>query len=137
MPEQPHTPQTPQANDSGDESFADLFESQANLVKEGEVVVGTVLRADPETVLIDIGYKSEGLIPTYEFANAQGIAHIEPGQQVEVMVERAENEDGMVMLSKEKADRVRVWNDLSRAYDDAEVVEGVITGRVKGGWRST
>ncbi len=116
-----------------EESFEQLFEQSINLVKEGAVVIGTVLRADPDTVLIDIGYKSEGLIPTYEFANAQGIADIEPGQKVEVMVEQAENEEGLVMLSKEKADRVRVWERLSEAHDNGAVVEGVITGRVKGG----
>ena len=116
-----------------EESFEQLFEQSINVVKEGAVVIGTVLRADPDTVLIDIGYKSEGLIPTYEFANAQGIADIEPGQKVEVMVEQAENEEGMVMLSKEKADRVRVWERLSEAHDQGAVVEGVITGRVKGG----
>ena len=115
------------------ENFAELFERSVNLVKEGEVVVGTVLRADPENVLVDIGYKSEGLIPTYEFANESGIATIEPGQQVEVMVEQVENEDGLVMLSKEKADRVRVWEVLSQSHDQGSVVEGVITGRVKGG----
>ena len=115
------------------EDFAQLFEQSVNLVKEGEVVIGTVLRADPDNVLVDIGYKSEGLIPTYEFADAKGIANIEPGQQVEVMIEQTENDDGLVMLSKEKADRVRVWEVLSKAHDDGEVVEGVITGRVKGG----
>ncbi len=119
--------------DPSEESFADLFESSVGLVKEGEVVIGTVLRADAETVLVDIGYKSEGLIATYEFANQQGIANIEPGQKVEVMVESAENDEGLVVLSKEKADRVRVWDKLSAAYEEASVVEGVITGRVKGG----
>ena len=115
------------------EDFAQLFEQSVNLVKEGEVVIGTGLRADPDNVLVDIGYKAEGLIPTYEFADAKGIANIEPGQQVEVMIEQTENDDGLVMLSKEKADRVRVWEVLAKAHDDGEVVEGVITGRVKGG----
>jgi small subunit ribosomal protein S1 len=124
--------QTSEAAES-DESFAEMFEQSVSLVKEGVVVRGTVLRADAETVLVDIGYKSEGLIPTYEFANEKGIASIELGQEVEVMVEQAENEDGLVMLSKEKADRVRVWDRLAEAYDSAAVVEGVITGRVKGG----
>ena len=135
MSDEMQTQETPGApgRAAEEESFEQLFEQSLNLVKEGEVVIGTVLRADPDTVLIDIGYKSEGLIPTYEFANAQGIADIEPGQQVEVMVEQAENEEGMVMLSKEKADRVRVWERLSEAHDQGAVVEGVITGRVKGG----
>ena len=135
MTDEMQTQETPgePARAADEESFEQLFEQSLNLVKEGEVVIGTVLRADPDTVLIDIGYKSEGLIPTYEFANAQGIADIEPGQKVEVMVEQAENEEGMVMLSKEKADRVRVWERLSEAHDQGAVVEGVITGRVKGG----
>jgi len=116
-----------------DESFADLFESAIPQIKPGAVVVGTVLRADPESVLVDIGFKSEGMVPTWQFADAKGVAHIEPGQKVEVMVEDVENEDGIVMLSKEKADRVRIWQNLAQAYESDSPVEGVITGRVKGG----
>jgi len=116
-----------------EENFADLFESSHPAIKQGDVVKGTVLRADAETVLVDIGYKSEGSIATWEFADDDGIARIEPGQQVEVMVEEEENEDGIVLLSKEKADRVRVWDKLAEAHESDEVVEGVITGRVKGG----
>ena len=116
-----------------DESFADLFEQSIPDVKPGAVVVGTVLRADPENVLVDIGFKSEGQVPTWQFADAKGIANIEPGQKVEVMVEDVENDEGIVMLSKEKADRVRIWLNLAQAYESDEPVEGVITGRVKGG----
>ncbi len=118
---------------AAEESFADLFEKTSHLVKEGEVVAGKVLSVDPEQVLVDVGTKSEGVIPTWEFADSRGIAHIKPGDQVEVLVEQAENEDGQVVLSKEKADKLRVWDQLSGAYDDSQVVEGVITGRVKGG----
>ncbi len=118
---------------TGEESFADLFEKSTALIKEGDVVIGTILRADADNVLVDVGYKSEGLIPTWEFANGKGIADIELGQKVEVVVEEAENEMGMVMLSKEKADRLRVWDKLSASYENGDVVEGVITGRVKGG----
>ncbi len=123
-----HEPQT-----ETEESFADLFEQSVPEIKAGAVVNGTILRADPEHVLVDIGFKSEGLVPTWQFANSKGIADIEPGQRVEVMVEEVENEDGVVLLSKEKADRVRVWLNLAEAHEKDQPVEGVITGRVKGG----
>jgi len=123
--------QTPTA--LSDESFADLFESSQSLVKEGQVVTGTVLSVDPEFVLVDVGCKSEGMIATWEFADDDGVARIEVGQRVEVLVEQSENDDGVIVLSKEKADRLRVWDHLQKAYDDQEVVEGVINGRVKGG----
>jgi len=116
-----------------EESFAELFEQSVPEIKAGSVVNGTILRADPENVLVDIGFKSEGLVPTWQFANAKGVADIEPGQRVEVMVEEVENEDGVVLLSKEKADRVRVWLNLAEAHEKDQPVEGVITGRVKGG----
>jgi small subunit ribosomal protein S1 len=116
-----------------EESFADLFESTSQLVKEGEVVKGTVLSIDPEQVLVDVGSKSEGVIATWEFADNDGIARIQPGDKVEVLVEHAENEDGQIVLSKEKADKLRIWDKLSDAFDGNDVVEGVITGRVKGG----
>ena len=116
-----------------EESFAALFEGTAKMIKEGDVVQGTVLTADPEFVLIDVGCKSEGRIATWEFADQSGVARIEPGQTVEVLVETMETDDGVIVLSKEKADRLRVWDQLSDAYEQGEVVEGLITGRVKGG----
>jgi small subunit ribosomal protein S1 len=124
---------SPQGAEESEESFAELFEKRDDFLKAGDVVEGTVLRVDSDNVLVDVGYKSEGLIPTWEFADEKGIARIEPGQKVEVMVEQAEDDEGLVRLSKEKADRVRVWDKLSKAYDQGDVVEGVIDGRVKGG----
>ncbi|MCH6563298.1 MAG: 30S ribosomal protein S1 [Deltaproteobacteria bacterium] len=124
---------SPDAAVETEESFAELFEQSKDFLKAGDVVEGTILRVDADHVLIDVGYKSEGLIPTWEFADKDGIARIDPGQIVEVMVEQAEDEEGLVRLSKEKADRVRVWDRLSHAYDQGDVVEGTIDGRVKGG----
>jgi small subunit ribosomal protein S1 len=118
---------------AADETFAELFEGRRTLIKEGEVVTGTVLSIDADNVLVDVGSKSEGVIPTWEFADASGIAHIKPGDRVDVLVEQAESEEGLIVLSKEKADKLRVWDLLSAAYDNSDVVEGVITGRVKGG----
>jgi small subunit ribosomal protein S1 len=128
MSDQAQTPTAP-----SEDSFAELFESSQSLVKEGQIVTGTVLSVDPEFVLVDVGCKSEGMIATWEFADDDGIARIEVGQKVEVLVEQSENDDGVIVLSKEKADRLRVWDHLQKAYDDQEVVEGVINGRVKGG----
>jgi small subunit ribosomal protein S1 len=116
-----------------EESFAALFEGTSKFNKEGDVVEGIVLTADPEYVLVDIGCKSEGRISTWEFADHDGVARIEPGQKVEVLIETMETDDGVVVLSKEKADRLRVWDDLSESYENGVVVEGLITGRVKGG----
>ena len=124
---------SPDAAVETEESFAELFEQSKDFLKAGDVVEGTILRVDADHVLIDVGYKSEGLIPTWEFADKDGIARIDPGQTVEVMVEQAEDEEGLVRLSKEKADRVRVWDRLSHAYEQGDVVEGTIDGRVKGG----
>jgi small subunit ribosomal protein S1 len=125
--------QIQQERPAEDENFAELFEQSLKKIKEGDVIEGTILRADPEHVLVDIGYKSEGLIPTWEFADEDGIARIQPGDRVEVMIEESEGEEGIVLLSKEKADRLRVWDRLAHAYENGEVVEGTITGRVKGG----
>ena len=116
-----------------EERFEELFEQSLRTIRGGQVVTGKVLRVDPEYVLVDIAYKSEGMIPTWEFADARGVARVTTGDVVEVMVEEVEDETGVIMLSKEKADRLRIWDDLSRACSDDEVVEGVITGRVKGG----
>jgi small subunit ribosomal protein S1 len=118
---------------AADENFAELFEGRRTLIKEGEVVSGTVLSVDADNVLVDVGSKSEGIIATWEFADSSGIAHIKPGDRVDVLVEQAESEEGLIVLSKEKADKLRVWDLLSAAYDNSDVVEGVITGRVKGG----
>ncbi len=133
MTEETHSPDVADTGSPQDESFEALFEASLGKVKEGEVVRGTVLRVDADHVLVDIDYKSEGLIPTYEFANERGQVRLKPGDQVEVMIEQVEDDDGQILLSKEKADRLRVWDQLSNAYDTQNVVEGAITGRVKGG----
>ncbi|MEE8557793.1 MAG: S1 RNA-binding domain-containing protein, partial [Myxococcota bacterium] len=127
----PETATVPEEEE--EESFAELFEKSLRNIKAGQVVQGTVLRADPEHVLVDVGFKSEGLIPTWEFADGKGTVRLSPGDRVDVMIEEVEDDAGMVLLSKEKADRLRVWDILANAHDADEVVEGVITGRVKGG----
>jgi small subunit ribosomal protein S1 len=117
----------------GGESFADLFGSSERSFKEGEIARGTVLSIDNDFVQIDIGFKSEGMIASWEFMTEDGEVTIAVGDKVEVLVEEVENEDGQLVLSKEKAERLKVWDEISNAYDNEEAVEGTIVARVKGG----
>jgi len=118
------------------DSFAALFEASVetgDFGKEGEIVLGTVVAVQRDNVVIDIGGKSEGVIPISEFTDAQGAVTIKAGDKTEVFIESRENDDGLVMLSKEKADKAKVWLELVKAYKDDELVDGTITQRVKGG----
>jgi small subunit ribosomal protein S1 len=114
-------------------TFADLFEQSVRQIKEGEVVRGRVLSVDEDNVQIDVGFKSEGLVPTWEFMDDDGTILVRPGDEVDVLIEEAEDQAGRIVLSKEKADRLMVWEDISRAYKADQPVEGTIVARVKGG----
>jgi len=121
------------------ESFAELLEASFKerggdgVLKEGEIVKGTVVEVTKDFVTVDVGFKSEGQIPISEFTNAKGEVQVKVGDEVEVLVEARENENGMVVLSKEKADKMRVWDEISAACERDEIVRGTIIGRVKGG----
>ncbi len=118
------------------EGFAALFEASitaGDFGKEGEIVKGTVVAVHRDNVVIDIGGKSEGMIALSEFADAQGQATVKAGDQVDVYIESRENDDGLVMLSKEKADKMKVWDEISAACERDELIEGTISQRVKGG----
>ncbi|HIG02346.1 MAG TPA: 30S ribosomal protein S1 [Myxococcales bacterium] len=114
-------------------SFAELFTKGPEAVKEGELAKGKVLAIDDDHVTVDVGFKSEGMIASWEFMDEDGTMLIAVGDEVEVLVEDAEDEDGRVVLSKEKAERLKVWDDISQAYEREESVEGTIVARVKGG----
>ncbi|MBI5529094.1 MAG: 30S ribosomal protein S1 [Deltaproteobacteria bacterium] len=120
------SPQLPE-----DEDFAKLFEESisAKPVKEGEVIGGTIVKVTKDYVVVDIGAKSEGQVPIIEFGRNRPAV----GDKVEVLMESIEDEEGIVVLSKEKADKLRVWDDISAAYDKDQVIEGVVVARVKGG----
>jgi small subunit ribosomal protein S1 len=115
------------------ETFAELFEATSEALKEGEVVKGTVLYVDEDNVQIDIGFKSEGLVPTWEFMDDEGRVLVTVGDTVDVLLEEAEDAQGRIVLSKEKADRLKIWDEISRAYKAEEPVEGTVIARVKGG----
>ncbi len=116
------------------ESLMDMYEESFKRFEEGEVAMGRIISVDKDHVLVDIGYKSEGQIPIREFRNEEGEIEAEVGDSVEVMVEWWDDEEEMVVLSKEKAEKVKVWDEIKKAYDDGGTVEGTITNRVKGGF---
>jgi len=120
--------------EEGGDSFSKLFEKslESHDIKVGDVVKGTVVETKSDYVLIDINYKSEGLVPKSEFRLVDG-QMIEVGAEVEVYVDRIEDENGMVVLSKNKADMLRAWNDISHAAENEEVIEGTVIKKVKGG----
>ena len=115
--------------DEGEQSFSDLFESSIKELNVGDVVEGTIVQINPDTVVVDVGYKSEGIIPLAELADENGEVDVNVGDKLDVLFERRENENGLIGLSKEKADRQKIWNGLE---EDA-VVEGRIVSRIKGG----
>lgn len=117
----------------GGESFAELFGASERTFKEGEIAKGKVLSIDNDYVQVDIGFKSEGMIASWEFMTEDGDITISVGDTVEVLVEEVENEEGQLVLSKEKAERLKVWDEISNAYENEEPVEGTIVARVKGG----
>jgi small subunit ribosomal protein S1 len=116
------------------ESLMDMYEESFKRFAEGEVVTGKIISVDKDHVLVDIGYKSEGQIRINEFRDEKGEIHAEVGDKVEVMVEWWDDENEVVVLSKEKAEKVKVWDEIKKAYDADEPVTGTIVSRVKGGF---
>src|SRR6266498_1427713 len=119
----------------GEESFAAMFEESLKReeIKEGAIVRGRVIQLNKDHVVIDIGYKSEGQVPIEEFTGGDGQITVKEGDQVEVFLESRENDLGLCVLSKEKADRLKVWDEISEACERDELIDGTISQRVKGG----
>jgi small subunit ribosomal protein S1 len=107
----------------------DLIDSRFREFREGSIVKGTILEIRPQVVLVDIGYKSEGAIPANEFEDDE----IEIGDEIEVLLEKLENEEGMVILSKEKAAHKQNWEKIVKVFQDGGLVRGKVKGVVKGG----
>jgi small subunit ribosomal protein S1 len=119
----------------GEDSFAALFEESLKKedLKEGDIVKGRIIAINAENVIVDIGYKSEGAIQASEFIDAEGKVSVKVGDEVDVFLESREDEHGLCILSKEKADRLKVWDEISAACERDELIEGTISTRVKGG----
>ena len=119
------------------ESFAELFEaSQANLakLKPGAIVIGTVVEVRGDVVVINAGLKSEGIVPIEQFRNDAGEIDVGVGDQVKVALDSIENGFGETVLSREKAKRAMVWDELEEALEKNETITGRISGKVKGGF---
>src|SRR6266540_3528758 len=120
-------------DDVSPEIHAEMFgkyEESLRSIGEGEIVRGTVLALDNDEVLVDVGFKSEGVISLSEFSDP---GSIKVGDTIDVFLEKMENQDGLVVLSKQRADFVRVWDRVKEAHDGAQVVEGKLVRKIKGG----
>jgi small subunit ribosomal protein S1 len=118
------------------ESFAELFEdSLANQrIRPGMILTGLVVEVTDDIVIVNVGLKSEAVIPVEQFKNERGELEVKAGDMVEVALDSVEDGNGETRLSREKAKRARTWTRLETAFNDSQIVTGVITGRVKGGF---
>ena len=115
------------------ERLLDMYDVSFKNFAEGEVVRGIVLQVSESEVIVDVGYKSEGIIPVDEFRDENGVVQVKAGDSVDVLLEKTEDKEGYVVLSKEKAEKMKVWDDVERAYQERRVVTGRVIERVKGG----
>lgn len=111
----------------------ELYDSSFRNIAEGEVVSGTVLQVTSSEVVVDVGYKSEGMIAIEEFRNERGEVVVQVGDMVDVLLERTEDRHGYVVLSREKAEKMKIWDEIEKAYNDQKVVIGHVIERIKGG----
>src|SRR5437762_1913195 len=108
-----------------------LYE-KSNIV-EGEIVRGRVLKLTPSDVVVDVGAKSEGILPVSEVTDYKGTVTVKPGEEIDVFIERLESANGYVILSREKAARMRIWDEIEAAYKNEQPISGRVADRVKGG----
>lgn len=125
----------PEIEVSEEVNFEELLkehDSGKNNFVEGEVVKGTVLKISDALVVIDVGFKSEGVVAAGEFKNSEGVVEIAAGEEVDVLLESIEN-DGTIVLSREKAERMKVWDSIETAFDEQTILKGRVLERIKGG----
>lgn len=118
------------STNNSDNDFRSLYAASLRDIKAGSIVKGTILEIHRDEVLIDIGYKSEGVIPIYEFQDRR---ELEKGKEIEVFLEALEDKKGMVVLSKQKADRIQNWERTIANCGEGTVVKGKVFKKVKGG----
>ncbi len=115
------------------EQLVALYDESMRHLEEGQIVTGNVVEITSGEVVVDVGYKSEGLIPIQEFADAGGTVRVEVGDEVEVLLEKTEDLEGHVLLSKIKAERMRIWSDIENSYKEGLIINGRVIDRIKGG----
>lgn len=123
--------ETGAANMQGNE-LGKLYDESFTKIEEGTIVKGRVMAVHQDGVMVDIGFKSEGIIPIQEFTG-DDLSKIKVGDEINVYLEEHEDSEGNLILSKEKADKVKVWDDVEKAYRNNEIVKGKIISRIKGG----
>lgn len=115
------------------ENFQTLYEESFKEIAEGQILRGTVIEITPDHVTVDVGYKCEGQIPMQEFLKRNRKLDVKVGDQIDVLLEKKDREGGLLILSKEKADKVNVWRDVSRSCREGELIQGEVVSKVKGG----
>jgi small subunit ribosomal protein S1 len=115
------------------EQLLKAYEGSFRNIAEGEVIKGTVLKVSSSDVVVDVGYKSEGMISVQEFLDENGECLVHAGDTVDVLLERTEDKDGHIVLSREKAEKMKIWDEVEKAYNDKKVVLGRVIERIKGG----
>lgn len=118
------------------DSFAEMFEESLTKaeMRPGSIIRGTVVDIGPDVVVVNAGLKSEGIIPKWQFLDAEGQIEVAVGDTVEVALDMLEDGLGATLLSRDKAKRLKAWQDLERAYQNNETVHGRLTGKVRGGF---
>jgi small subunit ribosomal protein S1 len=114
-------------------TMQEIYDQTFKDILEGEIVKGKVVEIGADSVMIDIGYKSEGSVPAKEFLNSQGQLTVHVGDVVDVYLESKEDSEGLVVLSREKAEKIKVWDEISKVHEKGGVVQGTIVGKTKGG----
>ncbi len=123
------------SDDYTDDEFhqlAGMYENTLSEIEEKEIVTGIVVSVDEKYVIVDIGFKSEGIVPVNEFSN-KVIENLQPGDEVEVFLDKVEDREGQLILSRKKADILQAWEKLEKSHETGEVIEGYIQRRIKGG----
>jgi len=137
---EPAAAATPAEKEPSMEDFATALENyeqeQAQTeaaLNEEQIIPGTILKITPQYVVVDIGYKSEGVVPVAEFTDSEGNISVQPGQEIPVVRDQGHTEEGYINLSYHKAQRLRAWDDIEKAYNDKASVMARIIDRIKGG----
>jgi len=119
--------------DSAEINIEEMYEQSLRQIQEGELITGEIIKIDEEYVLVDIGYKSEGIIHIREFKDADGKVTAKAGDKVDVVLERKENDEGVVTLSMERAKKIKVWDQIRDVQTSDGTIQGKVIHRVKGG----
>jgi small subunit ribosomal protein S1 len=119
--------------DSAEINIEEMYEQSLRQIQEGELINGEIIKIDEEYVLVDIGYKSEGIIPIREFKDTDGKVTAKAGDKVDVVLERKENDEGVVTLSMERAKKIKVWDQIRDIQNSDGTIQGKVIHRVKGG----